>query len=219
MTEDRIDPPEAIHYRTLMVENQLKGRDIRDPAVLSAMGDVPRHLFATFPSFQEAYADSAFSIPCHQTISQPYMVAFMTQELAIQRDHKILEVGTGSGYQTAVLCELSDNVYSVERLPQLAEETAGLLKRLGYRPRKLVVGDGSQGLADEAPFDRILVTAAAPSQPETLFKQLRPDGGVILFPVDIQAPYQELRKVIRTGENHFETFSLGEVRFVPLVVD
>jgi protein-L-isoaspartate(D-aspartate) O-methyltransferase len=216
---DRSDSDEAVQLRQLMVETQLKTRDIHDPKVLKVMGKVPRHLFGIFESLEEAYSDSAYGIACQQTISQPYIVASMTQELEIRPEHKILEVGTGSGYQTAVLAELCPNIYSIERHQDLSEKASTLLTQLGYTTIRFYVGDGAKGLPEEAPFDRILVAAAASAQPITLLQQLSPRQGIMVFPMETGEGQQELLKIIRHSESHYETKRMGGVRFVPLVTD
>lgn len=219
MLSKDFDSEEAAKFRSNMVDTQLKSRDITDNKVLKAMGKVPRHLFARFLTITDAYADKPFKIDQNQTISQPYMVALMSQLLQIKPEHKILEIGTGSGYQMAVLCELADNVYSIERHPELAFKTKALLTKLGYTKANIKVGDGSKGLPKFAPFDRIIVTAAAKTIPEDLLKQLSSDNGVMIIPVGNPNQKQELVKIIRHDESHYETLNLGEVRFVPLVSD
>lgn len=214
-----LDPPEAQQLRRAMVNEQLVPRRITDPEVLRAMGKVPRHLFGNFTSLAEAYSDSAYGINCQQAISQPYMVALMTQALALREGDKVLEVGTGSGYQTAILCELTERVFSMERHPDLARQAEGILKSLGYSAVHLTVGDGSRGLPAEAPFDRILITAASPGYPHPLIQQLSENQGIIVFPIDRGVGNQELLKIVRHGDNQYETIRLGNVRFVPLVVE
>lgn len=165
-----------------MVDYQLIPRGIKDERVLAAMRKVPRHLFV--PEFirHSAYDDMALPIGDDQTISQPYMVAIMTEFLELKGDEKVLEVGTGSGYQAAILAELSKEVYSIERIPSLADEARRRLTELGYENVYVIVGDGTKGLAEKAPFDRIIITAAAPKIPEPLINQLK-DGGIIIAPV------------------------------------
>lgn len=217
-TPDNLDSIEAQRLRKTMVETQLASRDITDNNVLAALSKIPRHLFGPFKTLQEAYADNASPIHCEQTISQPYMVAYMTQALDLQSHHKVLEVGTGSGYQTAVLCELCENVYTVERHPKLAEQAQALLHQLGYKPKQFHIGDGALGLPEKAPFDRIIVTAAATATPQTLLAQLSPQNGIIVFPVN-RGNEQELLKVTRQNDTRYVTKHLGGVRFVPLVTD
>jgi protein-L-isoaspartate(D-aspartate) O-methyltransferase len=212
------DTPEAQRLRRRMIHTQLMSRDINDTRTLAALERVPRHLFAPFPSLEEAYADNPHHIDCQQTISQPYMVACMTQALDIHPRHRVLEVGTGSGYQTAVLCELTPHVFSIERHPELALRAKALLNRLGYQAQ-VAVRDGTNGMPKEAPFDRIIVTAAAKDIPEAMLAQLSLLSGVLLIPVGLPNDTQELFKIIRTGPDDYQKISLGEVRFVPLVTD
>ncbi|MCM8811887.1 MAG: protein-L-isoaspartate(D-aspartate) O-methyltransferase [Candidatus Omnitrophica bacterium] len=165
-----------------MVAEQLVKRGIRDPRVIAAMEKVPRHLFLPEPMRDRSYDDRPCPIGCGQTISQPYMVAFMTELLAIQSTDKVLEIGTGSGYQTAVLAELARSVYSIERIGELSHRAEEVLTELGYRNVTLKVGDGSEGWFEEAPFDAILVAASAPLLPEPLLLQLK-EGGRFVIPV------------------------------------
>lgn len=162
------DSAEARKLRRQMVKQQLLTRDITDPSVIKAMAKVPRHLFGRFKTLKDAYADSAAAIECMQTISQPYMVAYMTQALELAAEHKVLEIGTGSGYQTAILSELARRVHTIERHKSLSEQAQTLLTRLGYTQIHFYVGDGAQGLPQEMPFDRIIVTAAAQKHPTHL---------------------------------------------------
>jgi len=168
--------------RDLMVETQLVPRGIKDERVIAAMRKVPRHLFV--PDFirHSAYDDMALPIGDDQTISQPYMVAVMTELLELKGDERVLEVGTGSGYQAAVLGELAREVYTIERFASLAEAARNRLIDLGYQNVYAVVGDGTKGLEDKAPFDSIIITAAAPKIPDPLINQLK-DGGIIVAPV------------------------------------
>jgi protein-L-isoaspartate(D-aspartate) O-methyltransferase len=183
--------------RERMVQEQLAARRIIDQRVLSTMRTVPRHLFVPDDLRHLAYRDSPLPIGNDQTISQPYIVAYMTQALGLTGTETVLEVGTGSGYQTAILCQLARQVYSIERHAKLAEQAATRLEMLDLHNVELMVGDGSQGLADMAPFDAILITAAAPALPIALRSQLA-DGGRMVLPVgDNQNQY--LERVIRTG--------------------
>lgn len=168
--------------RDMMVDYQLIPRGIKDERVLAAMRKVPRHLFV--PDFirHSAYDDMALPIGDDQTISQPYMVAVMTELLELRGDEKVLEIGTGSGYQAALLAELAREVYTVERISTLADGARRRLTELGYENVYVIVSDGTKGLEDKAPFDRIIVTAAAPKIPEPLINQLK-DGGIIVAPV------------------------------------
>ncbi len=172
----------AARERERMVEEQLVRRGIADRRVLEAMRKVPRHRFVEEALRERAYGDHPLPIGEGQTISQPYMVAAMTQLLRLQGDEKVLEVGTGSGYQTAILAELARRVCSVERLPTLAARARRVLEELGYTNAVVKTGDGTYGWPDEAPFDRILVTAAAPAVPAPLFQQLA-EGGRLVLPV------------------------------------
>ena len=200
--------------RNQMVTEQLEARNITDPRVLAALRRVPRHLFVP-PDLQHlAYRDGPLPIGRDQTISQPYIVALMTQILAPQPDEVILEIGTGSGYQTAVLAELCQQVYSLERQPDLAEQAGQRLARLGYTNIEVYVGDGSQGLPDMAPFDGIIVTAAAPLIPDPLRAQLR-EGGRLVLPVGNRES-QVLQRARRVGDR-WRVERLSPVKFVPLI--
>ena len=168
--------------REMMVATQLVARGIKDTHVLEAMNKVPRHLFIPEALWARAYEDVALPIGEGQTISQPYMVAVMTELLELSGDEKVLEIGTGSGYQAAVLSELAHEVFTIERVPVLADESRARLAGLGYNNVTVLTGDGSKGLEDKAPFDRIIITAAAPELPEILVKQLKEDG-IIVAPV------------------------------------
>lgn len=205
-------------FRTLrekMVEKQLVERGIENPRVLDAMRRIPRHEFVAPDLSHLAYRDSPLPIGEDQTISQPYIVAVMTQLLYLSGHERVLEIGTGSGYQTAVLCELAAQVYSLERYPRLAERAANILSRLRYENLEIHVGDGSQGLPDMAPFDAIIVTAAAPALPGPLRSQLRPDGGRMILPIgDEKNQYLEL---VTRQNNRWEIEQMVPVRFVPLV--
>ncbi|NLE49957.1 MAG: protein-L-isoaspartate(D-aspartate) O-methyltransferase, partial [Chloroflexi bacterium] len=199
--------------RERMVREQLRGRDITDARVLEAMRRVPRHRFVPPELQAAAYRDTPLPIGSNQTISQPYIVAYMTQLLQLQPGDVVLEIGTGSGYQTAVLCELAEFVYSLERYPKLAELASNVLDALGYENVELHIGDGSQGLPDMAPFDAILVTAAAPVIPGPLRAQLA-DGGRMVLPIgDDRA--QILQRVRRTGDQ-WKIEEQIPVMFVPL---
>lgn len=191
-------------------------KGIKDEAVLNAIGRIPRHLFMDSGFLDHAYQDKAFPIAADQTISQPYTVAFQTELLQVKTGDKILEIGTGSGYQTAVLCELGAKVYSIERQNELFKRTSKFLPKLGYRAKKLIFGDGYNGLKEEAPFDGILVTAGAPFVPKPLLSQLK-IGGKLVIPVgdDVQVMTMFTRK----GQKEFEQEEFGEFRFVPLLED
>ncbi|MFM2265973.1 MAG: hypothetical protein RLZ77_1393 [Bacteroidota bacterium] len=195
---------------------QLRDKGILDTKVLAAIAKVPRHLFLNSSFEDYAYQDKAFPIGADQTISQPYTVAFQSQLLAIEPDHKILEIGTGSGYQTAILCELGAKVYSVERQNELFKQTSLLLPKLGIRPKHLSFGDGYKGLPNHAPFDGIIVTAGAPSVPQALMAQLK-IGGKMVIPVGETQLIMTV--LIRKNETQFEKYEHGECRFVPLLED
>lgn len=194
----------------------LKEKGIADANVLKAIGNVPRHLFMDSGFLDHAYVDKAFPIAADQTISQPYTVAFQTELLCVQKEDKILEIGTGSGYQTAVLCELGARVYSIERQQELFKKTNLFLPKIGYRAKKLIFGDGYKGLPEEAPFDSIIVTAGAPFVPKPLLSQLK-IGGRLVIPVGEQT--QVMTLIIRTDAKEFEQHEFGEFRFVPLLED
>jgi protein-L-isoaspartate(D-aspartate) O-methyltransferase len=198
-----------------MVKLQIENRDVRDARVLEAMRRVPRHLFVPPGSRSLAYEDHPVSIGAGQTISQPYMVAFMTQALELRGGERVLEVGTGSGYQTAILAELCRTVFSVERIPELAAAAESSLSALGYRNISLRVGDGSEGWPEHAPFDGILVAAAAPSIPRGLRDQLA-DNGVMVIPVGDWRRTQEILVARRAGGTVTVERSIG-CRFVPLI--
>jgi protein-L-isoaspartate(D-aspartate) O-methyltransferase len=168
--------------RDMMVDYQLIPRGIKDQRVLDAMRKVPRHLFVPEHIRHSAYDDMALPIGEDQTISQPYMVAIMTELLELEGNEKVLEIGTGSGYQAAILAELAKEVYTIERFSTLAEQARKRLNELGYNNVFVMVGDGTKGLEEKAPFDRIIVTAAAPKIPEPLVKQLK-EGGIIVVPI------------------------------------
>lgn len=192
----------------------LRSRGVEDARVLDVMGSVPRERFVLDECENEAYADRALTIECGQTISQPFMVAAMSASMRLSGNEKVLEIGTGSGYQTAVLAELADYVVSVERHRILSEQAARRLEELRYDNVRLVVGDGSLGRADEAPFDRIMVTAAAQNCPQALFDQLV-EGGVIVIPVGDR--YSQTLEAVRKVDGRREREAILGCRFVPLI--
>ncbi|MFD2697513.1 protein-L-isoaspartate(D-aspartate) O-methyltransferase [Mesonia sediminis] len=194
----------------------LKEKGIADQRVLTAIGKIPRHLFMDSSFEDHAYQDKAFPIAADQTISQPYTVAFQTELLAVEPGHQVLEIGTGSGYQTAVLCELGARVYSIERQQELFKKTKLFLQKLGYRPKYLSFGDGYKGLPLYAPFDRAIVTAGAPYVPKPLLAQLK-IGGKLVIPVGDDPQIMTL--FTRKSATEFEREEFGEFRFVPLLED
>lgn len=200
--------------REKMVELQIIRRGIKDPLVLAAMKKVPRHLFVPESLRSQAYEDHPLPIGEKQTISQPYIVALMTEALRLKNTDRVLEVGTGSGYQTAILAEIVKHVFTVERIPSLADRAKKLLDALGYKNITYRIGDGSLGWPEEAPFDGILVSAAAPSIPQPLVDQLAM-GGRLIIPVGDRLT-QELVLVERVPEGIRKSF-LGGVRFVDLI--
>jgi len=200
-----------------MVENQLRARGIKNQRVLRVMGRVPRHEFVPQSERTHAYADHSLPIGEGQTISQPYIVALMTETARIKRGARVLEIGTGSGYQAAVLAELTPKVYTIELLPTLARRAEATLRRLGYESVAVRVGDGYQGWKEHAPFDAILVTCAPDHIPQPLIDQLA-EGGRMVIPVGEQDPLrgQELLLVEKSG-GKIKTTSIAPVIFVPLV--
>ncbi len=202
--------------RRLMVEEHLRSRDIEDPRVLEAMGRVPRHLFVPGALRFQAYADHPLPIGNGQTISQPYIVALMTQLAEVEPDDVVLEVGTGSGYQAAVLSEIVREVYTIEIVPDLADTAKARLSDLGYRDVTVRTGDGYLGWKEKGPFDAILVTAAATEVPPPLVEQLAP-GGVLVIPVGSQAQVQSLLRIEKTEDGRTVTREVLPVVFVPLV--
>lgn len=208
----RVPDAEWEEKRRRMVADQLRGRDIHDPRVLDAMTRVQRHLFVPEGERLSAYNDYPLSIGHGQTISQPYIVAFMTQALDVKGEHKVLEIGTGSGYQAAILGELAGHVYTIEIVEPLAASADRTLQKLGYRNVHVRAGNGYAGWPEEAPFDRIMVTAAPDEVPPALIEQLKV-GGVMAIPVG--SLDQELRILRRTGTG-LETLQTLPVRFVPM---
>lgn len=200
--------------RRKMVESQLRARGIHDPDVLRVMEEVPRHLFVPPDLANQAYDDRPLDIGAGQTISQPYMVALMTELLAVEPHHRVLEVGTGSGYQAAILAALAREVVTMERFEKLAQAAAERLRDAGYRNVRVVVGDGSAGAPDHTPFDRIIVTAASPSVPPSLKEQLAA-GGRLVCPVG--ARHAQKLIVVDRGDGVFEESEGVGCVFVPLL--
>jgi protein-L-isoaspartate(D-aspartate) O-methyltransferase len=194
----------------------LRERGISDERVLTAIGKVPRHFFFDETFWNQAYKDIAFPIGDGQTISQPYTVAYQTELLHIQKGDKVMEIGTGSGYQTCVLLELGAKVFTIERQENLFRRTIQVLPKMGYHPQ-FFLGDGSMGIAEQAPYDKIIVTAGAPLVPEILLKQLKV-GGILVIPVG-DANEQKMVTVLRVSETDFEKIVLDTFRFVPLLGD
>jgi protein-L-isoaspartate(D-aspartate) O-methyltransferase len=209
---ERAAAPDYGPQREKMVAEQVQSRGVTDPLVLAAMRTVPRHLFVPAGATEEAYGDHPLPIGHGQTISQPYIVAFMTEALGLKGGETVLEVGTGSGYQAAVLSRIAKQVYSIEIVSPLAAEARERLARAGYRNVQVRVADGYQGWPDVGPFDAIMVTAAAPKVPEPLKAQLR-DGGRLVIPVGDEN--QELMVITRHGDRYEERRVLP-VRFVPM---
>lgn len=201
--------------RKKLVEH-LKSRGIADQKVLDAIGKVPRHFFFDETFWNQAYRDIAFPIGDGQTISQPYTVAYQSELLHVKKGDKVLEIGTGSGYQTCILLELGAEVYTIERQENLYQRTIQVLPYMGYKPN-FFLGDGSKGIEEHAPYDKIIVTAGAPFVPELMLKQLKM-GGIFVIPVGDEKS-QKMMTIIRVGENDFDRIELDTFRFVPLVGD
>ena len=194
----------------------IESKGIKDKEVLKAISNVPRHMFMDSGFIDFAYQDKPFPIGADQTISQPYTVAFQTELLQVKPGNKILEIGTGSGYQTAVLIDLKAVVYSIERQKELFTKAKKFLPKVGYVPKKLIFGDGYIGLEENAPFDRIIVTAGAPFVPKPLLSQLK-IGGRLVIPVGEGTQIMTL--YIRKSEKNFEKHEFGDFRFVPMLKD
>ena len=199
--------------RLQMVEQQIASRGVRDAAVLHAVQTVPRHRFVPQELSDQAYADHPLPIGYGQTISQPYVVALMTEKLALGPGDKVLEIGTGSGYQAAVLAEITDQVYTVEIIPQLAQQAADVLRDTGYTTVQTLSADGYYGWEEHAPYDAIVVTAAPDHVPRPLIQQLK-DGGRLVIPIGPPGSYQTLWQITKHGDK-LETRNLGGVLFVP----
>jgi len=192
----------------------IKAKGIEDKQVLEAMMNVPRHFFLEKAFLDQAYSDNAFQIGAGQTISQPFTVAYQTSLLQLQRGDKVLEIGTGSGYQTSVLVKMGVKVFSIERQKELYDKASFTLKSIGIAA-KLFYGDGYKGLPSYAPFDKILVTCGAPSVPEGLLQQLK-IGGIMVIPVG-EGPVQIMKRIVRISETEFKTTELDSFRFVPML--
>lgn len=194
----------------------LVDKGINDQKVLEAIREIPRHLFMDSSFEGHAYQDKAFPIAANQTISQPYTVAFQTQLLQLEPNMDVLEIGTGSGYQTAVLLKCKSKVFTIERQLELFKKTSLFFKKMGYRPKRFIFGDGYKGLPEAAPFDRIVVTAGAPEVPKALLSQLKV-GGRLVIPVGFEEQIMTL--YVRTSDKEFEKKEYGSFKFVPLLED
>ena len=201
--------------RKKLVEG-IRDKGIQDENVLKAIEKLPRHFFMDSSFLEFAYQDKPFPIASGQTISQPYTVAFQTELLKIKKGDKVLEIGTGSGYQACVLIELGAKVFSIERQKKLYQKSKKFLPSIGYNP-KLFYGDGYKGLPAFAPFDKILITAAAPFTPKILIEQLK-IGGILVAPVG-NSDFQIMKSIVKTSENTTEEYEHGTFRFVPLLKD
>jgi protein-L-isoaspartate(D-aspartate) O-methyltransferase len=216
MADPKPDPasrPAAEHMARLILA--LRSQGVAEPAVLAAIEGTPRDLFVPDLFQERSWEDSALPIACGQTISQPFIVGLMTQALTIEPRARVLEIGTGSGYQTTILAKLSRLVYTVERYRTLLREAEARFQQLGLTNVITRFGDGGDGWPEQAPFDRILVTAAAPDEPKALLSQLKPNG-VLVAPIG-KGPVQTLRRYAGDGQGGFSMTTLGDVRFVPLL--
>ncbi len=211
-TDKEGDGPDVRMARLIM---SLRSQGVSEPAVLKAIESTPREMFTPDLFKERAFEDSALPIACGQTISQPFIVGLMTQALGVEKRDRVLEIGTGSGYQTTVLSKLARLVYTVERYRTLMAEAEARFKHLGLTNVITRFGDGGQGWPEQAPFDRILVTAAAPDEPKALLSQLKPTG-VLVAPIG-KGPVQSLRRYTGDGKGGFAIESLTDVRFVPLL--
>ena len=207
---------ELYQLRMNMIETQIKKRGITDQTILDAMKKVNRHEYVQENFERLAYSDRPVPIGFGQTISQPYIVAFMSHKLNVASHHKVLEIGTGSGYQAAVLAELSDHVYTIEIIPELAKRAEKVLKKNDYDNITIRIGDGYKGWPEHAPFDRIMVTAAPKEIPEKLVEQLAP-GGIMVLPVGETVMMQYLWLITKDNDGQIEKEKILPVRFVPMV--
>jgi len=210
--KDDQDTPETRLARLILA---LRSQGVSDPAVLGAIETTPRPLFTQDLFKERAFEDSALPIACGQTISQPFIVGLMTQALQVESRSRVLEIGTGSGYQTTILSKLSRLVYTIERYRTLMREAEARFNALGLTNVITKFGDGGKGWPEQAPFDRIMVTAAAPGEPKALLSQLKPNG-VLVAPIG-KGPVQELRRYTGDGKGGFTVEALTDVRFVPLL--
>ena len=204
------EPPEKMRFQLT-----LRRRGISDLAVLRAMEEVPREIFVETRDRADAYRDSALAIACGQTISQPFVVAYMTEQLQLRKEHKVLEIGTGSGYQAAVLAEIGASVFSIERHQPLSKKAEEILEHLGYHNVQTFYGDGFKGLPTFAPFDKILITAAAPEIPKELLKQLKING-MMVIPFG-EGEVQQMIRITRLDKNEFEKETFSNFTFVPML--
>ncbi len=202
--------------RAAMVDQQIRGRGVRDRLVLDAIRQVPREAFLPKSMRKHAYEDSPLPIAACQTISQPYIVAFMIEALELQGGERVLEIGTGSGYAAAVLGQIAGDVYSVERISELADQARAVLSSLDYRNIHVHCSDGTLGWIEHAPYDAIIVTAGGPSVPESLKSQLKL-GGRMVIPVGTEQSKQKLVRITRESSSRFRIENLADVRFVPLI--
>lgn len=199
-----------------MIREQIASRGIKNPEVLRVMGEIPRHLFVPANVREQAYEDRPVPIGHGQTISQPFIVGFMTELLDVQSQHRILEIGTGSGYQAAVLSKLAKEVFTIEIVPELAQSAEALFRRLGYKNIFVRSGNGYLGWPEAAPFDRVILTAAPPEIPQVLIDQLKP-GGRLLAPVGVSPANQQIVIVEKTKDGKVLQRAVLPVRFVPMV--
>jgi protein-L-isoaspartate(D-aspartate) O-methyltransferase len=216
LTERLIEMSDYLQLRRRMVDHQIEARGVRSQKVLDAMRSVPRELFLPEDVREFAYEDTPLPIAANQTISQPYIVAFMTEGLALEGGEKVLDIGTGSGYAAAVLAEIAGEVYTIERIEELASHAASVLADLNYENVKVIHADGTLGLPEQAPFDAIVVAAGGPEIPESLKTQLK-IGGRLVIPVGEYRDVQELVRVTRLSQTEYQEEDLADVRFVPLV--